>query len=51
VPPLKVMKIMGHRSLDIILTYYHVDDQELLGAFAGLSFDAVVLKAATEASV
>jgi integrase len=50
VPPLKVMKIMGHRSLNIILTYYHVDDQELLGAFEGLSFATVGDKTGKQAS-
>ncbi len=32
VSPFKVMKIVGHRSLDIILTYYHASEGELLGA-------------------
>ena len=31
VSPFKVMKIVGHSSLDIILTYYHVSEDELLG--------------------
>lgn len=39
VPPLMVMKIMGHASLDIVLIYYHVRDEQLLSALAGLNFE------------
>jgi integrase/recombinase XerD len=39
VSPFKVMKIVGHSSLDIILTYYHIDEDELLGAVDGVDFD------------
>ena len=42
VSPFKVMKIVGHSSLDIVLTYYHVDQSELLGAVDGVNFDVVV---------
>ena len=42
VSPFKVMKIVGHSSLDIILTYYHVSEDELLGAVDGVDFDAVL---------
>ncbi len=42
VSPFKIMKIVGHNSLDIILTYYHVDEAELLGAVEGVNFDAVL---------
>ena len=42
VSPFKVMKIVGHSSLDIILTYYHVSEDELLGAVDGVDFAAVL---------
>ena len=42
VSPFKVMKIVGHRSLDIILTYYHVGQDELLGAVDSVDFEAVL---------
>jgi integrase len=42
VSPFKVMKIVGHSSLDIILTYYHVGADELLGAVDGVDFAAVL---------
>jgi integrase len=42
VSPFKVMKIVGHSSLDIILTYYHVDEDELLDAVDGVEFDVVL---------
>ena len=42
VSPFKVMKIVGHSSLDIILTYYHVSEEELLGAVDGVDFAAVL---------
>jgi integrase len=42
VSPFKVMKIVGHRSLDIILTYYHVSHDELLSAVDGVDFSAAV---------
>jgi hypothetical protein len=35
------MRIVGHSSLDIILTYYHVSEEELLGAVDGVDFGAV----------
>jgi len=38
VSPFKVMKIVGHKSLDIILTYYHVSSEELLSAVDGVNF-------------
>jgi hypothetical protein len=31
-----------HRSLDIILTYYHVSEDELLDAVEGVNFDALL---------
>jgi hypothetical protein len=34
------MKIVGHSSLDIILNYYHVLDEELLAAVDGVQFGA-----------
>jgi integrase len=40
--PFKLMKIVGHSSLDIILTYYHVGEDELLDAVHGVSFEAVL---------
>ena len=43
VSPFKVMKIVGHSSLDIILTYYHVAETELLAAVDGVPFDSVPL--------
>jgi integrase len=43
VPPLQVMKIMGHQSLDIILAYYHVTDDQLRDAVKGLSFAAMLV--------
>jgi integrase len=52
VPPLIVMKIMGHSSLDIILTYYHLSDQEMLGALNARSFSAMLgpaIRAGSEA--
>jgi len=42
VSPFKVMKIVGHSSLDIILTYYHVSEEELLGAVDGVDFGEVL---------
>ena len=42
VSPFKVMKIVGHSSLDIILTYYHVSEDELLSAVDGVDFAAVL---------
>jgi integrase len=42
VSPFKVMKIVGHKSLDIILVYYHLSEDELLGAVDGVNFDAVL---------
>ena len=42
VSPFKVMKIVGHGSLDIILTYYHVGEDELLGAVEGVDFAAML---------
>ena len=42
VSPFKLMKIVGHSSLDIILTCYHVSEDELLGAVDGVDFDAVL---------
>ncbi len=42
VSPFNVMKIVGHSSLDIILTYYHVSEEELLGAVDGVDFAAVL---------
>ena len=44
VSPFKVMKIVGHSSLDIILTYYHIDEDELLGAVDGVNFNVTVNK-------
>lgn len=38
VSPFKVMRIVGHKSLDIILTYYHVGSEELLNAVEGVDF-------------
>jgi integrase len=46
--PFKVMKIVGHSSLDIILTYYHVSEDELLGAVDGVNFGAVLGGASEE---
>jgi hypothetical protein len=40
--PFKVMKIVGHGTLDIILTYYHVSAEELLQAVDGVDFGAVL---------
>ncbi len=45
--PFKVMKIVGHSSLDIILTYYHVGEDELRDAVSGVSFDEVLGKERT----
>lgn len=39
VSPFQVMKIMGHQSLKIVLTYYHVNEQDLLEAVSSLPFD------------
>ena len=39
VPALKVMRILGHSSLNIVLIYYHATDEELLSAIAGVDFD------------
>ncbi|MCG8585859.1 MAG: tyrosine-type recombinase/integrase [Pirellulales bacterium] len=38
VSPFKVMKMVGHRSLDIILTYYHVDIEDLLETIIEVDF-------------
>ena len=40
--PFKVMKIVGHSSLDIVLMYYHVSQEELLSAVDGVDFDAIL---------
>jgi integrase len=40
--PFKVMKLVGHSSLDIISTYYHVSAEELLAAVDGVDFAAVL---------
>ena len=42
VSPFQVMKIMGHQSLNIVLTYYHVNEQDLLGAVKNLPFDQML---------
>jgi integrase len=39
VSPFKVMKILGHGSLDIVLRYYHIADAELLAALDAVPFD------------
>ncbi len=49
VSPFKVMKIVGHSSLDIILTYYHVSEDELLDAVDGVDFAAMLGAASGEA--
>ena len=49
VSPFKVMKIVGHSSLDIILTYCHVSEEELLGAVDGVDFAAVLGETSKEA--
>lgn len=36
--PFATMKIMGHRSLDIVLVYYHIDQQQLTQAMASVDF-------------
>ena len=41
VPALKVMAILGHGSLDIVLSYYHVTQDELLGTLDGLPFESL----------
>jgi integrase len=38
VSPFKLMTIVGHKALDIILTYYHVDPDELLNAVHQIDF-------------
>jgi len=48
VSPFKVMRIVGHSSLDIILTYYHVKEDELLGALVGVDFADVLGNEKTE---
>jgi hypothetical protein len=40
--PFTVVKILGRRSLDVILTYCHVSEDELLGAVHSVSFEAVL---------
>jgi len=37
------MKIMGHQSLDIILAYYHVSDEQLRDSVKGVSFAAMLV--------
>lgn len=39
--PFKVMKIVGHKSLDIILTYYHVGEAELVAAVDRVDFSEI----------
>ena len=41
-PRLSRTKIVGHSSLDIILTYYHVSEDELPCAVDGVDFAAVL---------
>jgi integrase len=39
IPAFQVMKILGHGSLDIVLIYYHADDDELHRAVNDVPFD------------
>lgn len=41
VSPFQVMKIVGHKSLDIILRYYHVSLKELLDAIDSVDFTSL----------
>jgi len=43
VSPFKVMKIMGHGSLEIVLLYYHVSDDELHMALDEVDFDKLLV--------
>lgn len=36
------MRIVEHKSLDIILTYYHVREEELVSAVDSVNFSSVV---------
>jgi len=38
----KLMKIVGHSSLEIILTCYHLDEDELLDAVEGVDFGVTI---------
>lgn len=39
IPAFQVMKILGHGSLEIVLIYYHVDDDELFRSVNDVQFD------------
>lgn len=43
VSPFKVMKYMGHSSLDIVLTYYDVSEDELLTGLDGVDFNKMLV--------
>jgi len=49
VTPFQVMKLMGQRSLDIVLMYFHASDQELCAAVAGVDFGTMLQGAGEEA--
>jgi integrase len=42
VPPLKVMKILGHGSLEMVLRYYHLPDEELFDSLNEVDFRRLV---------
>lgn len=44
VPPTKLMRILGHESLEITLRYYHLAEGELLDTLNGLPFEQLLAK-------
>jgi integrase len=42
VPPTQAMKVLGHGSLDTVLAYYHVRQDELLAAVRCVQFDRLL---------
>jgi hypothetical protein len=49
VSPFKLMKLMGHDSLEIVLQYCHVSEDELFDAIAGVPFEAMLRSETNEA--
>jgi hypothetical protein len=44
------MKLTGQSSLDIVLMYFHANDEELSAALAGVDFETMLQSAKEEAA-
>ena len=42
VSPFRIMKIMGHGSMDIVLLYCHATEEELIEAITAVAFEPMV---------